>query len=296
MINSLLKTTVNNSKPLKAKTALLLGLVLAASIFSPVSLWGSTIFEGYYKVLLSDVHAGYAVQRYSFDSAKKEFTSTYYVYVRTSPDGKKYTSESLSAKSNDKFQPISYQYTAIIDGKPVLIDAKSVKGKLVGETMRDGKKGKLSTPIPEGTFLSTMLLHLVLQNGLKVGKAFSYKAIAEEDGKVFPGSLKVASERKYKGVNTFKLEYDFKDIKSEALISDEGNVLYSLAPAQSVATELVANPAEAKGSFPFPEKTLKTLFGNVPSGKENTLAKLKSSEVKPTTATDTLKTGKSEGQ
>lgn len=290
-----MKITVHNSKALIAKTALLLGLVLASS-FSPVQAVANTIFEGYYKVLLSDVHSGYAVQRYSFDPNKKQFDSTYYVYVRTSPDGKKYTSESLSAKSNDKFQPLSYQYTAIIDGKPVLIDAKALKGKLVGAKSQGQQKVGLSTAIPEGTFLSTMLLHLVLQNGLKVGKAFSYKAIAEEDGKVFPGSLKVASERKYKGVNTFKLEYDFKSIKSEALISEEGNVLHSLAPAQNVATELVADPAEAKGNFPFPEKTLKTLFGNIPSGKENTLAKLKSSAVKPTTATDTLRTGKSQGE
>ena len=294
MKKSLLKNTLYINKSALAKTALLLGLVLTTS-FGPVSAFANTIFEGYYKVLLSNVHAGYAVQRYEFDPAKKEFVSTYYVYVRTSPDGKRFTSESLTARSNEKFHPLGYQYTAIVDGKPIAIDTKAAGGKLTGTMQRDGKKTPITTVVPEGAFLSTMLLHLVLQNGLKVGKAFSYKAVAEEDAKVLDGTLKVASEQKYKTVNAFKLEYEFKDIKSEALISEEGHVLYSNAPAQGVATELVDTPSLAKGSFPFPEKTLKTLFGNIPAGAQNTLAKLKSSAVKPTSPTDTLKTGGSGG-
>lgn len=295
-MKNFLKITIYSSKRALITTALLSGLALLTS-FSPAFAQESTIFEGYYKVLLSNVHAGYAVQRYTFNAQKKQFKSIYYVYVRLSPDGKKYTTESLTALSNEKFHPVSYQYTAISDGKPIAIDGQVKNDILVANINKGGKSTTSKVKVPKGAFFSTMLLHLVLQNGLKVGKSFSFNAVAEEDAKVLGGTLSVTTEQKIKGVNTHKLEYDYKNVKSEAYVSDEGHVLSSDAPAQGVSTVLVAEASEARGNFPFPEKTLKTLFGSVPSGKENTIAKLKSSKntklAPPTSPTDTLRTGKS---
>ncbi len=298
-MKSLLKATLYHSKALFAKTAFLsiFSFFVIVSSFSPAHAIENTMFEGYYKVLLSNVHAGYAVQKYTFDPKKKEFHSVYYVYVRLSPDGKKYSTESLSAVSNEKFHPISYQYTAIANGKPIIIDAKVIKNDILqAKINKDGKTTMKQEKVPKGAFFSTMLLQLVLQNGLQVGKSFSYKAVAEEDAKVVGGTLSVTKEQKFAGLNAHKLEYKFKDIESDAYVSDDGHVLSSEARAQGVRTLLVATPAEAKGNFPFPTKTLKTLFGNIPDGKENSLAKQKSSPKKlpgPQVPTDTLRTGKS---
>jgi hypothetical protein len=251
-------------------------LISLALTLGPVLAKAEVIFEGYYKVNLEGEHRGYAIQRYEFDGNKKEFTSTYFIYVRISPDGKRFTTESLVAKSNDKFQPLNYQYTAILEGKPLIIDAKFDGRNLRATVKREGKDERKTRVIPEGSFLSTMLLHLILQNGLKVGKGFSYNAIAEEDVEVRSGTARVAAETTYKGIKAFRLEYDFKDIASVAMIAESGHVLFSEAPLQKVSTELVANPNEARGNFSFPEKTLKTLFKGLPEGKKNILAQAQS--------------------
>jgi hypothetical protein len=237
--------------------------------FSPV--WGEVLFEGYYKVNLADVHSGYAIQKYEFNPSAKEFTSTYFVYLRTKPDGSKFSTESLKAKSNDKFQPLNFQYTAILEGKPVQIDAKFKGQKLTGTLKKDGRDQALNRTIDKGAFLSTMLLQLVLQNGLKVGKGFVFKAIAEEDAQQSDGNAKVEGQMKYKGRDVFQLSYTFKGISSVAKIDTAGQVLFSEARAQGVSTELVASADEAKAGFSFPEKTLKTLFGEVPAGRKNSL-------------------------
>lgn len=246
-------------------------LMVAGITLSPVLVKSEVMFEGFYRVTIENVHSGYAVQRYDFDVGKKEFTSTYYVYVRTSPDGKKFTTESLVAKSNDKFEPISYQYTAILDGKPIQIEAKFKGLAMTAVVKRDGKPMTVKRDLPKGSFASTMLLQLILQNGLKTGKGFSFNAVAEEDAEVRPGTARVVGEVKYKGRDAFKLEYEFKGISSIAFIDTTGHVLFSEAPAQSVSTELVSDPSQARLSFPYPEKTLKTLFGGLPTGQKNGL-------------------------
>lgn len=244
---------------------------------TPAQAKAEVIFEGFYKVSLNDVHSGYAIQKFELDAKSKEFKSIYYIYVRTSPDGKKFLTESLVSKSNDKFHPKSYNYTAIVDGKPVTIDAKFTDKTMKANINKDGKPQKVTKNIPKGTFMSSMLLFLILQKGVGVGKNFSYNAIAEEDAQIMPGTVAVTSEVPYKGIKSFKLDYSFKNVKSIAYIAESGHVLYSEAPAQKVMTELVDNASAATLNFPFPKKTLKTLFGEIPTGQKNILAERKSS-------------------
>src|ERR1700678_942779 len=68
------------------------------------------LFEGYSKVILDGVHVGYVVQRFEFDSKKKEFTTAY--YLKTGANGGNIT-ESLKARSTEGLRPISYQYTSL---------------------------------------------------------------------------------------------------------------------------------------------------------------------------------------
>lgn len=259
---------------IKARASKIVVTVLIALgiTLSRASAVADVMFEGYYKVTISNVHSGYAIQKYEWDNKTKLFTSTYFVYVRTTPDGSKFTTESLVAKSNEKFQPVSYQYTALLEGKGVQVDAKFNNGKMAATVKQNGKATKKTKVLPKGSFLSTMLLQLIMQNGLKTGKGFSFNAMAEEDAEVYPGTANVEGESKYMGRDAFKLRYEFKGIKSIAYIDTHGEVLFSEAPAQSVSTELVTDPSQARLAFSFPEKTLKTLFGGIPTGQRNSLA------------------------
>lgn len=261
-----MKTSKYSSK-ISTRHLVILLCVFLHSIFSRADV----LFEGYYKIFLSGVHSGYAIQKYELNAAKKEFTSTYYLYVRTSPDGSKSNAESLIAVSDDGFKPKSYQYTALLNGSPMTIDASFVKDKIQAKVMKDGKPQSISQLLPKGSFLSTMLLYMVLQKGLKTGAAYSFNAVAEEDGQIYPGNLKVIKEDTYKGHSVFKLEYDFKGIPSMAFVSFNGNVLYTEATAQRVETELVTSPSDARVNFPFAEKTITKLFGGIPAGQINFL-------------------------
>jgi hypothetical protein len=263
--------TPNYFSKQKLSTTVARGIFTFLITLSPALGFAEVHFEGYYKVTIAGVHTGYAIQRFDFDTGAKQFTSTYYVYVRTSPDGKKFTTESLVAKSNEKFEPISYQYTAILEGNPIQIDAKFNGLNMTAVMKRAGKPTTIKRDLPKGSFLSTMLLQLILQNGLKTGKGFSFNAVAEEDAEVRPGTARVVGEMKYKNRDAFRLEYEFKGINSVAYIDTAGQVLFSEAPAQSVSTELVSDPSQARLNFSFPEKTLKTLFGGLPTGQKNSL-------------------------
>ena len=57
----------------------------------------------------------------------------------------------------------------------------------------------------------------------------------------------------------------------------EGEVLGTVSPVQDISTELMATPAEATTGLLVPSKTLQLLFGKVPEGKVNTLAKANAS-------------------
>ena len=286
-----MKTTrhVNKHPARHIVTAL---LFLAVTTFGLAPASADVLFEGYYKVLLSGVHSGYAIQKYELIPARKEFRSTYYIYVRTSPDGSKSSSESLLAVSDDGFRPISYQYTALIDGTPITIDANFSKDKLNTKTRKGSSTDSKSTILPKGTFFSTMLLYMVLQKGLKTGAGYSFNAVAEEDGQIYPGNLRVTKEETYKSHPAFKLEYDFKGVEAKALVAANGNVMHTLAEAQKVETELVASPSDARLNFPFPEKSITKLFGDIPTGQVNFLVEQKSkSSTKPIAAPTTAPKG-----
>ena len=256
---------------------------------TPAQAKAEVIFEGYYKVSLSGVHSGYAIQRYELDAKKKEFSSTYYLYVRTSPDGKKFLTESLVTKSNDKFHPKSYSYTAISNGQPTTIDGKFSKGKLIAKINKGGKPQTKTKVVPQGTFMSTMLIFLILQKGIGVGKNFSFNAIAEEDAEIMPGSVSITKEVPFKGRKAFKMDYEFKGVKSVAYLGEGGHALFTEAPLQKVSTELVTSASDATASFPFPKKTLKALFNGIPTGQKNELITTKAMPEKPTSPKSSLK-------
>lgn len=239
-------------------------------------------FEGYYKFILGGEHAGFVVQRFEIDNKKKQMTSTYYVFVKT-PSGS--TTESLVAKSDLSFEPISFQYSALVDGKIKSVDA-SFKNKKMSAKMIDGKKTQTaSLKVPPNGFLSTFLNYVMLKNGLMVGKSYEYYALTEESPACFAGdatcrpkeagfikgTAAIKAEQKFKGVDSFKVDFNFKGVNFTGFLSHSGETLASVSPIQEASTELVATKEEAIGSFTFSEKHIRSLFGDIPLGKKNAL-------------------------
>lgn len=236
---------------------------------SATSSSAEVMFEGYSIIRSGNKAIGYTIQRYELDAKKKLFTST--SFLKTNADGGNLT-ESIKAVANDKFQPVSYQYVNKIGDKVKMIDTKFANDKMTG-TVTDGKSPMpIKIDVKKGTFLSTFLIYLMLQNGLKVDKKFVYSAIAEEDGAVYTGEALVKSEEDYKGQKAFKVVNTFKGTEFVSFVTPKGEVLGTSSPLQNLATELMGNPNEATKGFQVPADTLKILYGAVPTGKVNVLA------------------------
>jgi len=248
-----------------------ISLAIVATL-STVSAKAEVLFEGYSKVMSGGVHIGYAINRYEFDPKKKQFIST--SFLKTGELGGSIT-ESLSAFATEDLKPISYQYTTLVGTTTKTIDAKFEKGKIVA-TVRDGAKvEKIAKDLPKGTFLSTFLSYVMLKSkeGLKVDTKYDYQAIAEEDAAAYKGLAFIKNEEEFNGMKSLKVLNEFKTSKFVSSISDHGEVFSTKSPAQSISTELVAQPATATANFQIPTSLLKKLYGDVPTGQINEVSK-----------------------
>ncbi len=214
---------------------------------------------------------GYVILKYEFDSTKGEFTCTSFTKVNSTGGN---ITESIKAIASKSFVPISYQFTgtSTISGV-TLIDAKFKNQTMSGTITKDGKVTPIQQKIGDDVFLSSYLLYVMLQskNGMKTGLKYDYKAIAEEDGAVSNGTAFIASEELYKGQKVFKILNDFKQAKFVSYVNHKGEILATLSPAQNVSTELTVSSQEAVKNVGFPEKTLISLFGEIPKGKHSLL-------------------------
>lgn len=253
---------------LKRYTALFFSLAL----FSQPAWSLQTLFDGYYRLTLEDKAIGYMVQVYQYDDKKKTFHTTY--FLKTNKLGGD-IQESVKASSNNKFEPISYAYTSKSGSTVKTIDA-SFKKNIMKITITDGKMKRDEThKMPEGSFLSSFLGYLMLQKGISVGKKFSYKAIAEEDGNNYDGEAWVKEKTEYLAQPSFRILNKFKGAQFVSFMSEKGEVLGTTSPQTNVSAQLKTTPSEATKDFVVPNQTLKLLFGKVPTGKINSLHKEK---------------------
>lgn len=231
--------------------------------------FAETMFEGFYRVVLGTTQIGFVVQRYEYDSKKKQFISTY--FVQTNNLGEQ-TLESLNAKADNKFQPISYKYTVHTPKLTKTIDAH-FKGMIMTATISEAKKEAktIKRQLPEGTFLSTFLGYLILQNGYSSGKSFSYSAVAEEDAESYNGVVAIKEKQTFLEQSVFRITNTFKGIEFVSFVSDQGEVLGTQSPSQKISTELTKDVSKVAQEKPLPAQSLKLLFGQMPTGKKNIL-------------------------
>jgi len=261
---------------IKATQTIVLLSFVGTLLFSAQSFAEKKIlFEGYYKISLFSEHVGFFVQRYELDTAKKHFLSTY--FLRTNPKGGN-IAESLTASSTSTLEPLKFKYTGILGKKIKTIDGNVLKNVLYLRTT-EGGKAKSSSPLKmdKGTFFSTFLAYLLLQGkkGLAPGVKYSFKAIAEEKGKIQSGEAFVEKEETFKGVPTYKILNTFNGVRFVNFVTSKGDSLRSTSPASGLNAELVANPIEATKGMPSSESNLKSLFGSVPKGQVHPLVKVK---------------------
>lgn len=257
----------------------LFGILLL--FFSPGLVFASEImFEGYYRIELENKPIGYTILRFAFDPKTNSFESESFLRAKF---GDKLVQESLKAKCTDKFQPISYQYTNAVGDQIKMIDAE-FKGQIEKVKINDGKKLRTETyKDPKGTFLATFLPYLMLQQKLTLNEAFKYSAVAEEDGGSYWGKTWLQSKETRPGYDLFTVvnRYQGKEFTSKmAVVHDpknpdkniKGEVFFVDMPSQNVTMQLVASPVKATEGQLVPNKTLMTVFGNIPTGKMNLIA------------------------
>lgn len=249
--------------------------LLIVLLLSQISLAkNDVIFEGYYKLLASKKAVGYVVLRYEFDKDKKQFFSKSYIRGNAQAGN---LQESLIAVSDDQFRPINYKYTSSMNNSLKSIDAKFKKtksGSKMTAVISDGKSSKtINKDIDKKTFLSTFQVFLMLQKGLTPGTQFDFTAISEEDASVHSGVAKIKTQAGFEGKGILRVENVFNGSKYISNLNKDGEILITEAPAHKIQTQLVAMPAEATKGFPYDLKSLKLIFGDIPRGQKNVLAR-----------------------
>lgn len=254
---------------------LILRLFLAVAIFLIANVkpaMAAVLFEGWSKVLISGKHVGYVIQRYDFDEKKKEFRATH--FLKTSPESGGLT-ESLAARADASFKPLSYQYTNVVGAKPTLIDA-TFKGDQMTAVVTEGKEKKtIKNTMPKGTFLSAFLGYVMLQGkeGLKKGVKYEYQGILEESALITKGEAYIAEEETVSGIPVFRILNTINGSKFISLASHKAEILGTVSPSAGVQTVLVTTMEEAVAGFGVNNNALVQLFGSMPKGKDNEVAR-----------------------
>ena len=252
-------------------------LILSLSFFAATLVSqranADVLFEGYSKIMLEQTHIGYVIQRNEFNPKTKEFSMVY--YLRTQPPANDVI-ESLKARADAGLKPLGYQYTELAGGKVRIVDAAFKNDVMTITVVENGQK-KVMAPkkVPKGAFLSSFLGYLMLQGkeGIKVGVKYNYVAIAEEDGGIYDGEAFIKAEEAVSGVSAFKILNTFKKTSFSSHITAKGEIIDTLSPVQGISTKLVANIQEATGGKSVNQNQLRQLFGSVPKGQDNVIAR-----------------------
>lgn len=247
--------------------------------------YADVMAEGWYKLLLGQQHIGYIVQRFELDTKKNQVIMT--SFLRTNTLGGDIT-ESLKSFSTTGFEPISYQYSILKGKDATLIDGKFANGNATVKVTEKGETKTHKYKVPKGSFLSYFLGYVMTSfenpkdpgdKGIKVGRSFSYKAIAEEDGQLADGTADVIGTEKINGHDTFRIRVKYKNIQSISSLTGNAEIAQINQPLSGHQVK-VTTREEATRGFPSSDKSLKTLFNTIP--KDSPLVKVVSTQPAPT--------------
>jgi hypothetical protein len=249
-------------------------LSILTSLFislSGLSAKAEIIFEGYYKVNQFKKHIGFLVLRHEIDDKTKNFKTT--SFIKLGAGGFDFT-ESYQATSDQQLLPLSLNYLTVDGKKTKTIEAKIKDFKMTGLVIEDGKKTKLNTSVPKGSFFSSALYYLMLQSkdGLKTDSKFDYIGITEEGPVAINGTVTVDKKMVTAGSQQLlKISNKFAGSEYDNLVTSRGEVVSASTPATQIESELVKTPAEAIQGIKLSKGTLEKIFGKLPEGKHNYL-------------------------
>jgi len=251
---------------------LLTSVTLITALLTVLTAKADVLFEGYSKLTSGGIHAGFVVTRYEFDPKKKQFIFT---YLLKSNELAGNVTESIKAVSKEDMTPVAYAYTSLVGTQPKTIDAKFEGGKISATVKEGNKVTKINKPLPKGVFLSYFLVYEMLKNpkGITPNTKYEYSAVAEEDGTIVKGMAYVKDLEDLNGIKVYKVLNDFKGTKFISYVTEKGEVLSAKSPTQSIMTEVMPQPSLATGAIPVPTALIKSLFGDVPTGVKNEVAK-----------------------
>jgi len=249
-------------------------LIFIAALSFCSQLQANVLFEGYFKITLGAEHIGYSVQRYEYDSAKKQFTAKTFLKLNEKAGDQ---TDSLVAISGSGMEPISYQFTSMSGKEIKTVDATFKNEKIIATIKEKGKTKKINNKLPKGTFLGSFLNFVMLKSpsGIKTDSKYDYQAIAEEDATIEKGQAVVTTKEDYKGFSAYKVSNTFKDQKWNYSMSEKGEYFLAKSPALNLQLELVAQSSLATQGMIVPQQIIKSLFGDIPLGVNNTLAQKK---------------------
>lgn len=191
-------------------------------LFTSVQANTQILQEGGYKILSEqNKTVGFLVQRYEFDNETKKFKHIYYLQ-RTTPNGD--IKESLVAEAAENLRPIQYTFTTYSDSHSKTVEAQFTEQVMTVTITEGERKTSFQKRIPEGTFLSSFLIYLIVQNKLAVNSNYQYVAILEREASLSNGRATVPEEttlnesKAFKVVNTFEETNDVQYITSSGIL------------------------------------------------------------------------------
>ncbi len=242
-------------------------IILAITLlltFSANQLQAKVLFEGWFEVISGAKKVGFFVSRYEFIDNKFKIVT----YLKTNGEGNDVT-ESIKAFSAADLKPLNYSYTSKTGDKIKIIDA-TFTGEKANYKINDGKKETKTTKvIKKGTFLSSILLYMIMsqKDGLSAGKNYTYNAIAEEDGTAYVGTAKVVGLVKVKGKDAYKIINKFKDDSFFTWVTPKGEFLLTRLPTANLDVRFADTQEQATKDITANLSDLKLLFGKLPGAQ-----------------------------
>lgn len=250
--------------------SLFFALLLSISLL-PALAEAKIIFEGYYKVTQFKKHIGFLILRHELDDKTNNFRTT--AFTKLGKEGFDMT-ESYKVESTTDLTPVSLSYLAVEKKKTKMIEAKIKDLKMTGTVVESGKKIKLDTNIPKGSFFSSALYYLMLQSkdGLKQGTKFDYIAVSEEGPVAMNGTVTVDAQLVSVGTQqVLKINNLYAGSDYDNLVTLKGEVVATNTPGNQIESQLVKDPADAIAGIKISKGSLEKIFGTLPDGKTNHL-------------------------
>ncbi len=246
-------------------------LTLSLVLFSSVSFAENNIlFEGYYQLFHDGQPIGWSVERFYFDNENKNYTQL--SFTKAEYLGKNY-SEKIRATASESFTPLSLHYEALESKNKKIIKATVTNNQINITTTTNSKNKKTTKNLKKGSFFSSFLKMMLLNNKIELNKKMNYQILLEETAKTLKGKSIATEKIKTKGQWTYKVYTQIADSSMTFYINKKGEILKAEQPQLHLSSILQKDLSSKIRQNLWSDSDLKNWFGNIPLGKINSLNK-----------------------